>query len=41
MDKIKVDLVEIVWGDVHWSGLTHDRDKWRALLNVIINLRVL
>jgi hypothetical protein len=25
---------------VDWIGLVHDRDKWRALLNVVMNLRV-
>jgi hypothetical protein len=27
-------------GDVDWIGLAQDRDKWRALVNAIINLRV-
>jgi hypothetical protein len=35
-----MDLVEIGWGGVDWIGLTQDRDKWRALLNSVINLRV-
>jgi hypothetical protein len=33
-------LVEVRWGDVDWIGLAQDRDKWRALLNAIMNLRV-
>jgi hypothetical protein len=40
VDNIKMDLVEIGWGDVDWIGLTQDRDKWRALVNSVINLRV-
>jgi hypothetical protein len=28
------------WGDVDWIGLAQDRDRWRALVNVIMNLRV-
>jgi hypothetical protein len=40
VDNIKTDLVEIGWGGVDWIGLTEDRDKWRALVNVAMNLRV-
>jgi hypothetical protein len=32
MDNIRMDLVEIVWGDVDWIGLAQDRDRWRALV---------
>jgi hypothetical protein len=35
-----VDLVEVGWGDVDWSGLAQDRDGWRALVNPVLNLRV-
>jgi hypothetical protein len=34
------DLGEMGWGDVDWIGLTQDRDKWRALVNVVMNVRV-
>jgi hypothetical protein len=33
-------LLEIGWGDVDWIGLAQDRDKWRALVNAVMNLRV-
>jgi hypothetical protein len=36
-----MDLVEIGMGGVDWIGLAQDRDKWRALVNVGMNLRVL
>jgi hypothetical protein len=40
VDNIKMDLGEIGWGDVNWIGVAQDRDKWRALLNLVMNLRV-
>jgi hypothetical protein len=40
VDNIKMDLLEIGWGDVDWIGLAQDRDKWRTLLNTVMNLRV-
>jgi hypothetical protein len=39
-DNIKIDLLEIGWGGVDWIGLTQDRDKWRAPVNAVMNLRV-
>jgi hypothetical protein len=38
--NIKLYLVEIEWGGVVWIGLLQDRDKWRALVNAVMNLRV-
>jgi hypothetical protein len=35
-----MDLVEVGWSDVDWIGLAQDRDKWRALVNWALNLRV-
>jgi hypothetical protein len=40
MDNIKMDLGEIGWGVVDWNGLAQDRDRWRALVNSVLNLRV-
>jgi hypothetical protein len=40
VDNIKMDLFEIGWGGVDWIGLAQDRDKWRALVNAVMNLRV-
>jgi hypothetical protein len=40
MDKISMDPVEVGWGDVYWIGLAQDRDRWRALVNSVLNLRV-
>jgi hypothetical protein len=40
VDNIKMDLLEIGWGGVHCIDLTQDRDKWRALVNAVMSLRV-
>jgi hypothetical protein len=40
VDNIKMDILEIGWGGVDWIGLALDRDKWRALVNAVINLQV-
>jgi hypothetical protein len=39
-DNIKEDLLEIGWGGVDWIALAQDRDKYRALVKVVMNLRV-
>jgi hypothetical protein len=40
VDNIKLDLGEVGWGDVDWIGLAQDRDRWRAVVNSVLNLRV-
>jgi hypothetical protein len=40
VDNIEMDLLEMGWGGVDWIGLAQDRDKWRALVNAVMNLRV-
>jgi hypothetical protein len=35
-----MDLREIEFGDVDWIDLAQDRDRWRALVNTVMNLRV-
>jgi hypothetical protein len=39
-DNIRTDLGEIGLGGVDWIGLAQDRDRWRALVNAVMNLRV-
>jgi hypothetical protein len=39
-DNIKMDLREIGFGDMDWIHWTQDRDRWRALVNTVMNLRV-
>jgi hypothetical protein len=41
VDKIKMDLGEIVWGGINWISLAEDREKWRALVHVVMILQVL
>jgi hypothetical protein len=42
-DGMKMDLREIDWGGggVEWIHLAQDRDRWRAVVNAVMNLRVL
>jgi hypothetical protein len=38
---IRMDLREIGWGSVQWMQLAQDRDRWRAIVDTVMNLRVL
>jgi hypothetical protein len=40
VDNIRMDLGEVGWSDVDWIGLAQDRNRCRALVNSILNLRV-
>jgi hypothetical protein len=40
VDNIKMDLLEIGWGSVNSIGLAQYRDKWRVLVNAVMNLRI-
>jgi hypothetical protein len=40
VDNIRTDLGEVGWGDVNWIGLVKDRNRWRALVNSVLNLLV-
>jgi len=41
VDNIRMDLQEVGCGYMDWIGLAQDRDRWRTLLNAVMNLRVL
>jgi hypothetical protein len=38
--NLRMDLVELGWGDVDWIGLAQYRNRWRALVNLVLNVRV-
>jgi len=38
-DNIRTDLIEIGWEGVDWVHMAHDRDHWRGLITIILNLR--
>jgi hypothetical protein len=40
-DGIRINLRETGWGSVDWIQLAQDRDRWRAVVNTVMNLRVL
>jgi hypothetical protein len=40
VDNIRMDLGEVGWDYVDWIGLAKDRNRWRALVNSVLNLRV-
>jgi hypothetical protein len=40
MDNSKMYLRKIGWDGMDWIDLAEDRDKWRALVNTVMNLRI-
>jgi len=40
LDNIRMDLQEVGCGYMDWIGLAQNRDRWRTLVNAVMNLRV-
>ena len=40
VDNIRTDLQEVGCRYMDWIGLSQDRDRWRTLVSVVMNLRV-
>jgi hypothetical protein len=40
VDNIKMDFKEIGWDGMDWIDLAENRDRWRALVKTVMNLRV-
>jgi hypothetical protein len=40
VDDVKMDLREVGWDGGDWIDLAEDRDRWRAHVNAVMNLRV-
>jgi hypothetical protein len=40
VDNIRMDLGEAGWCEVEWIGLAQDRNRWRDIVNSVLNLRV-
>jgi hypothetical protein len=38
--NIRMDLGEVGWSNLDWISLAQDRNRWGALVNSILNLRV-
>jgi hypothetical protein len=41
LDNIRLDLLEVGWGDMDWIRLAQDTDRWRALVIAVMNLKML
>jgi len=39
-DTIKIDFQEVGCGGIDWIELAQDRDRWRAVVSAVMNLRV-
>jgi hypothetical protein len=39
-DNIHTDVREASWGGINWIDVAQDRNRWQALVNAVMNLRV-
>jgi PAS domain-containing protein len=40
VNHIRMDLIEVGWGVADWIGLAQDKNRWRALVISVLNLRI-
>jgi hypothetical protein len=40
VDNIRMNFGEVRWDDADWIGLVQDRNRWKALVNSVLYLRV-
>jgi hypothetical protein len=40
LDNIRMDVGEVEWGVVDWIGMAQNRDRWRGLVNLVLNVSV-
>jgi hypothetical protein len=40
VDNIRMNLRRVGWDDVDWIGMARDRNRWRAVVNSVLNRRV-
>jgi hypothetical protein len=40
VNNIRMDFGEVGWGDVDWNGPAKDKNRWRAVVNSVLNLQV-
>jgi len=38
--NIKVDLQEVGWGGMDWIDMAQDRERWRTVVNAVMNLMI-
>jgi hypothetical protein len=39
-NNINMELREVEWASIDWSDVTQSRERWRAVVNAVVNLRV-
>jgi hypothetical protein len=39
-DDFKIDLQEVGWGDMVWIDMAQDKDRWRAVMNAVMIIRI-
>jgi hypothetical protein len=40
VNNINIDHRDIGWGGMDWTDFAQERDRWKALVNTVMNLRV-